>query len=280
MLLDSWASFLAVRKLRDYKPQPVTLASIDEWLKQFDKADRKHLRLLLKHVIFVNESEVRKRLVNQNKVLFERLARDGLQPKNIVYVQIDEAGSSSALMLNMLKEAEFLERRGCEFADSKDVYRLNETTNKLGEGAIVYVDDFVGTGNQFCRSRDFVMQHVVGTFSEFLIVPSICEEAIYQLGKRGVESLSEHVHGKGERPLHPNCTRFHASIKKRLVDLCQAINSKWGLGYEGIASMVVLYRNAPNGVPLLLRGSLGQSPFKGVLPRIQDFLPPDPAGHN
>jgi hypothetical protein len=274
MFYDYLSSYFMVRKLRDYRPQPVTYTSLKNWIEQYGKDDRKHLRTLLKHVIYLNESETRKRLVNQNRVLLEKLEQSEVKSTNIIYIQIDEAGSSSPLMLNMLKEAAFLERRGCKFLDNKDVLGLNKLTNKLGQGAIVYIDDFVGTGNQFCGSRDFLIEHVVGTFSEFLITPCICEEAIYELGKRGVESLSEHVHLKGERPLHANCTRFNQSIKKRLIEIAMQIDPKGGLGYKNLASMVVLYRNAPNGVPLLLRGNLGQKPYKGILPRTQDFLPP------
>ena len=266
--------YFVVRKLRGYRPQPVTYASLKNWIEQFEKDDRKHLLSLLKHVIYLNESETRRRLVSQNRILLERLEQSGIESTNIIYIQIDEAGSSSPLMLNMLKEAAFLERRGCRFLDNKDVLGLNKLTNKLEQGAIIYIDDFVGTGNQFCESRDFLIEHVVGTFSEFLIAPCVCEEAIYELGKRGVESRSEHVHLKGERPLHANCTRFKDSIKKRLIELAMQIDPKWGLGYKNLASMVVLYRNAPNGVPLLLRGNVGQNPYKGILPRTQDFLPP------
>jgi hypothetical protein len=274
MFYDYLSSYLAIRKLRDYKPQPVTYNSLNKWIEQFEKDDRKHLRSLLKHVIYLDESETKKRLVNQNIVLHEKMEKSGIKSANIIYVQIDEAGSSSPLMLNMLKEAAFLERRGCKFIDNKDLLGLNQITNKLGQGAIVYIDDFVGTGTQFCGSRDFLIQHVVGTFSEFLITPCICEEAIYELGKRGVESLSQHVHTKAERPLHANCTHLKRSIKTRLIELAMRIDPNWGLGYKNLASMVVLYRNAPNGVPLLLRGSLGQNPYKGILPRTQDFSPP------
>ncbi len=35
--------------------------------------------------------------------------------------------------------------------------------------------------------------------------------------------------------------------------------------------MVVLYRNAPNSVPALLRGSQNQVPFAGIFPRTTDM---------
>jgi len=273
MVSDWWTAVCVTRKMRDYKPQRVTRKSIEKWLNQFDNEDRRALRYLLRQVIYLDEDEVKSRLVDRNAVILDRLNRAGVPLSKTIYIQIDEAGSSSPVMLNMLKEAARLERRGCRFFDSKDVLEINKITDELGEGAIVYVDDFVGTGNQFCRSRDFVAKYVVGNFSEFLLVPCICEEALYELGKIGVVALAGQVHTKSERLLHEDSTLLDMPTKARLIELCRSIDKKGGLGYKDLATMVVLYRNTPNTVPLLLRGSLGQKPYFGVLPRTQDFLP-------
>lgn len=271
MLFEYLASYLAARKFRDYRPQPVTYGSIEKWLNQFDKKDRENLVSLLKSVIYVTENESKNRLVKQNKILLERLARSGIPPNKVIYVQIDEAGSSSPVMLNMLKEAALLERQGCHFIDSHDVMGLGKIADTIGDGAIVYIDDFVGSGTQFCTSRDFLAQYIVGTFSEFLLLPCICEEALYELGKRGVEALAGHVHTKVERPLHENSTILDTDLKNHLIELCYKIDPGGGLGYKKMATMVVFYRNTPNSTPVLLRGNVGQNPYIGVLPRTQDL---------
>jgi hypothetical protein len=148
---------------------------------------------------------------------------------------------------------------------------LSKLTDQLGEGAIVYVDDFAGTGNQFCQVRDFFAQHIIGSFPEFFLLPCICEEALYELAKRGVEALKEYIHSKEDRPLHENSTALSPRIKTRLIELCNKIDPKGGLGYKKMATMVVIYRNAPTTVPLLFRGNLGQSPYRGIFPRTTDF---------
>lgn len=221
-------------------------------------------------MIYLSENETKERLVKFNDLLLRRLANSGIEPNKIIYVQVDEAGSSSPVMLNMLKEAARLERKRCRFVDSRDVLGLNKAANELGEGAIIYVDDFAGTGDQFCRSRDFVAQYIVGSFSEFLLLPVICEEAIYQLGKRGIEAVGQ-VHSKVERPLHENSYVLDFETKNRLTDICFAIDRKGGLGDRRLATTVVFYRNVPNSVPALLRGNVGQEPYVGVLPRTQDL---------
>ena len=112
---------------------------------------------------------------------------------------------------------------------------------------------------------------MVGTFSEFVLAPSICEEAFYEISKRGLEAFTGHVHSKAERPLHANSPLFAQAEKDRMELICKGINKGGPLGYKGLATMVVLYRNAPNTVPAVLRGSLNQTPFKGIFPRTTDL---------
>jgi hypothetical protein len=264
-------SILAALRFHDYRPKPLTYLSASRWIKQFQKQDRKLAARLLDRVIYLSESQTRDILVKQNAALMRRLLAAGLPPKKLIYVQVHDAGSSSPVMLNLLRDSAGLERLGCRFVDARDSLGLNKTMNDVGVGALIYVDDFVGTGNQFCKERDFAAQSFVGTFSEFLLVPSICEEAFYQISERGIEAFTGHVHSKAERPLHANSAFFETEDRERMELVCKGINSKFGLGYHKLATMVVLYRNAPNTVPAILRGSLNQAPFFGIFPRWKDL---------
>jgi hypothetical protein len=270
-MLPFFHSVKAVLRFSDYRPQPVTLAGVNRWIKQFDKRDRKHAGVLLESVIYLSEQDTKRILLEQNDALMKGLAAAGLPAKKLIYVQVHEAGSSSPVMLNLLRDAAGLERLGCRFLDSRDSLGINKTTNEVGEGALIYIDDFVGTGNQFCAARDFAVKNVVGTFSEFLLVPSICEEGIYQLAQRGIEAFAGHVHSKAERPLHDNSRLLDREAKERLRLVSKGISPRMHLGYKELATMVVLYRNAPNSVPALLRGNLNQKPFAGIFPRTTDL---------
>jgi len=264
-----WAKW----RFHDYVPQPVNFATVNAWLDQFSEADQKYLFTLLRHVTYISHKQTLRAVCDLNRELVKKLAADGIPHGNVIYVQVDDAGSSSHWMLALLKHAERLENLGCTFLDSKNVRGLNEATTQLESGAIVYVDDFAGTGDQFCRSRDFVADHVVGNFSEFLLLPCICEEAVQQLNERGVEAKALHVHEKKSRLLHPDANLCSAGVKARLLELSAEVNSRHALGYRALASMVVFSRNCPTSVPYLLRGSKNQNPFVGILPRTTD-LPP------
>jgi len=270
-MLEYFHNVRTVLRFPGYLPQPVTLKRINRWLKQFESGDRKHVRRLLNDVIYLSEAMVKTILIEQNTALMRRLASAGVPPEKLIYVQVHDAGSSSPVMLNLLRDTAGLEQRGCRFLDANDTLGFNKITNELEEGALIYVDDFVGTGTQFCQARDFAAKYIEGTFAEFLLVPSICEEGIYPLGERGIEAFAGHVHSKAERPLHENSTLLDKKTKDRLIELCEKIDPKMGLGFKKIAAMVVLYRNAPNNIPVLFRGNPKQKPFVGIFPRTTDL---------
>jgi hypothetical protein len=269
-----WRYAHLVWRFRDYKPNPVTFARLRDWIRQFERGDRPAILNVLQSVDYMNEREVRRILVEQNEALIRRLNAAGIATRKIIYVSIDAAGSSSAVMLNLLRDACHLERRGCRLLDSRDVLGISQVSGEINEGAIVYVDDFSGSGGQFCRSRDFAAQHLVGTFAEFFLAACICEEAIYVLAERHVEARSGNIHARAERPLHEQGGVLTIQEKTRLREYCLEKDAKGGLGYASMATNVVLYRNCPNTVPVLLRGTKGQEKLLGVFPRTDDLPVP------
>jgi len=268
-----WGIIQSVRaalRFRGYKPKPLAWLSASRWIKQFDKQDRILAEQLLYNVIYLSEKTTREILLERNAALMKRLKEAGLPPKNLIYLSVHEAGSSSPIMLNLLRDGAFLEKLGCRLIDGRDTLNLVKAMNELGEGALIYVDDFVGTGNQFCTERDFIANNFVGTFAEFMLAPSICEEAFEKLDERGIQAFAGHKHIKSERPLHPECDVFDEEDRRRAAALCKKID-KFGLGYKGMATMVVLYRSAPNTVPVILRGNVNQKPYFGIFPRTIDL---------
>ncbi len=257
-------------RFRGYKPQPISFLSASRWVKQFDKRDRVLAEKLLDNVIYISEKETREILVKQNDALMSRLKEAGLPAKKLIYVSIHDAASSSPVMLNLLRDNANLEKRGCKIIDGRDTLGLVKAMNAVGEGALIYVDDFVGSGTQFCKERDFIAHNFVGTFSEFIIAPCICEEAFEKMDERGILPFAGHKHLKSERPLYAECTVFDNVQRQRATDLCKSIN-KFGLGFNDLATMVVLYRNAPNTVPIMLRGNSNQKPYFGIFPRTTDL---------
>jgi hypothetical protein len=260
-----------IRRFPDYRPQPVTVGRLETWTGQFSERDAKAARTLLDRIVYLSEEMVQQILVEQNRALVNRLRKAGIDPKHTIYVSLHDAGSSSPVMLNLLRDAAGLQRTGCHLIDGHNGILLNKVTNQLAEGAVIYVDDFAGTGRQFCDTRKFVAQSIVGTFSEFLLVPCLCEEAVHRLGKDGIDFYTGMVHSRADRPLHENSSILDQETKDRFRQICLGIHNRMGLGFSGLATMVVLYRNAPNTTPLIIRGNLDQKTFVGIFPRTTDL---------
>jgi hypothetical protein len=258
-------------EFRGYEPQPVNLLTFYRWLAQLPPSARADACLLLDYVRYIGREEIRESLLALNSALTDRLHADSIGPERTIYVSIDTAGSSSHVILNMLRDACNLERKHATLLDSKNIIDIAESTGKLKQGAIVYVDDFCGTGRQFRTNRDWSASFIQGTFSEFLLSPVICEEALERLTEVGVEPLASIIHYKTTRPLHPEASIIRPDAKVRIVKMCQDMNENFGLGFEALATCVVLNRNAPNSTPLLLRGNLRQKPLRGIFPRSDDL---------
>jgi len=261
---------LAVVRFRDYRPQRVTPFSLTRWLSQLDPRQRRDAVSLLRHVVYLSEGETERRLVSLNLGLQVRLTQEGISPRNTLYVQMHAPASSSAIMLSILRDKGHLEKAEAELVDWKDTRGLNEKTQRIGQGAIVYVDDFAATGGQFTLVRNHLVKYVVGPFAEFFLLPVICEEAFHRISRLGVEVVTSLVHTKAHRPLLPFSSAISPSRRDRLLKMCTSIDNAGGLGFGGLATMVVFYRNAPNTIPVLLRGS-PRDAFFGIFPRTSDL---------
>lgn len=256
---------------RLYEPVDVTPTSIVRWLRQYEPKYHKSLLLLLNNVIFLDKQAVLQALIDGHRKIEHALAEDGISPTHIVYMQVGDAGSSSPVMLNMLRDAERLERRNIPVLDSRDAIRISSLTSELDKGAIVYVDDFSGSGRQFMKARKFAAQYIAGSFSEFFLTAVMCDEAVERVSAAAIVPVPGLQHPRTARPLDERCTILPPSCREDLLSLGRRINEDFPLGYRNLGTNVVLYRNSPNSTPLLLRGSFGQAPYKGVLPAVNDL---------
>lgn len=226
---------------------------------------------MLQHINFISAKETESLLLAQYEILSQKLVAAGISAGQVIYVSFDAAGSSSGVMLNRLRDKANLARKGSRLVHSNDGDKMTKFSNEIGRGAVVYVDDFSGSGRQFKRNRNAIFPFIVGNFSEFFLAACICEEALEVLDALGVGAMPGIVHYKKDRPLHGESSLLDSEQRQELIQLCRGIHPRQGLGFRKLATMVVLDRNAPNTTPLLFRGSLHQTPVKGIFPRWDDL---------
>lgn len=258
-------------KFKDYRPLRVTPLAVLSWLSQYPAELRTALLSLLNGIEFIGEKEIEAALVAGNDEICRRLAEDGVGPSQIIYVQHDEAGSSSPVMLNLLRDAALLERSGAKFVDGRDQVKLSEVSAEIGTGAIIYVDDFAGTGTQLVGSRNWASQFVAGSFSEFFLGVVVCEEAKTNFEAVQITPVAARFHSVSERPLREECSSFPPQVRQAIGREALGRFGKYWCGFRKLGTNIVLYRNAPNSTPVIFRGNVGQEPTAGILPRTTDL---------
>jgi hypothetical protein len=263
-------------RFRGYSPKRVTPSSVRLWLNQFSEKERSALRKAANHLQYVSEKDFLKEMVDRNTSLLNKLRRADVPLSNVIYVSIGEAGSSSHAVLNLIRDRCQLQSLGCKLADGRSHDALRTLTDELGTGAIIYVDDFAGTGDQFCGEQEQLSQYIIGTFSQYFLVHTVCEEALYRIESNGVVAWQHSIHMKSHRPLHENSTFLNGEDRSCLIDLCKKIGrgKPGSLGYGDLAVSVVFHRNIPTNAPRIFRGDPKQKHFLGLLPRTTDLPKP------
>lgn len=263
----------AAIRLRGYQPKAITPFSTIRWAQQFPPSYRTDLVRLVANITFISESDTIRWLLKLNKKILHALKTDGVSVHNVIYITTATAGSSSSVMLDLLRTRANLERAGAKFFHYGEGEKIQKQTIRLRRGAIVYVDDFAGSGNQFANSRSQVAQYIAGAFSEFLLVPCVCEEAKAKCIEIGIDVKSGIIHKRNQRPFLRDSNYLSPELRESLVELSrqQFGHRKPILGYRDLATNVVFYRSAPNTTPLIFRGNLGQDPICGIVPRFDDL---------
>ena len=257
--------------MRNYDPQRLTVKLFADWLRQFDFRDWFLVLRVFSHIKFLSKKSVIECMVRLNDTLLKRLSDAGIPRSRIVYMSVHDAGSSSQVMLNLLRDHHGLSQKGCKLLDSKDVLELVQLREALDEFVVIYVDDFAGTGKQFTEARKFLADFLPSNVAEFFLLPVICEEAEKTISLLGIEPIYCVKHTKDQRPLHPETTWLSDDEKDRINRYGISIDSNYSLGFQNAATMIIVYRNAPNSTPLIFRGAKKQRGWVGITPRFDDL---------
>jgi len=276
MLDDLWFCMKMWTRFRTYQPYPVTPRSVLKWLYQFNYVERRALRKAAIRLSFVTEKVFARDMLDRNSALLKKLKTSGVQLSNIIYVSIGDAGSSSHAVLNLIRDQALLQSLGCRLVDGRSYDAIHKITDSLGQGVIIYGDDFAGTGEQFCLEQEQLSNYVVGNFAHYYLVHTACEEAMLKIDGNGVVPWQHAIHAKNVRPLHENSTILTAEERACLTQLCLKIgkSKKGSLGYGDLATSIVFYKNTPDNVPRIFRGDSSQKSFRGLVPRTTDLPKP------
>ena len=266
--LNIWRAYL---RLREYEPNKGRLSPwrISNWVNQFPDDCRDSVALLAANLEYFSK----KRIISDLETLHERIATsleaDRIPASNIVYIAIDDPSSSSSLMCKFLRDQVGLS--DANFLPFTSGTQISDQTRELRTGALVYVDDFSGSGKQFVSARKLVREYISGIFSEFFLIPCICEEALEVVKAQQVQPIFQRQHTRSERPLLADCGLLDDVARTKIVEHSNETWKKGALGFRKLATNIVFYHATPNTNPKMFRGDVGQSPRFGIVPRWEDL---------
>lgn len=261
------------KRFRSYEPRPVTPIVAFRYLRQFPRDLRHEITQVLGRVSYLTSAQVKESLFDECRIAITRLLQAGIQEANILIVPAHATGESAVHSLNLIRDSlavEFPELRFHEAgpAAARDLVRMR------AESAVIFLDDFIGTGDQFTDSLIAWTSALAGRTTRFILVAAVvCSEGKARIEDRGALVQPGLIHSSDDRFLAVCLSACGEESMKRLAVLACELQSRMPFGHGNGGSMVVLSRNSPTNLPLLLRGSDGQRVWFGLFPRKDQVEP-------
>lgn len=234
----------------------VTEAGIVDWVNQFDAADRDTAARLLDVVEFISAEEIHAAFSSLLKRLpgWDRDAsrRNG---KFAFVAFSSSAGESGDNMLHQFRLANNLNRR--EY-DSLFIGRSDLLRSGLGpDDTIVFVDDFVGTGNQAVTAWRNMFQELTAQIgSVYLITVGAFQTGSERIKKETrMQLLTHRPLGSRDSLFDNNCNHFSDDEKARILSYCRLASSSHPRGFGDCGLVLVLYHQCPNNSLAVLHAS-------------------------
>jgi len=165
------------------------------------------------------------------------------------------AGESGDNMVHQFRLANSLNHRGYNplFIGRSDLLRSG-----LGaDDTVVFLDDFVGTGNQALSAWQSMFQELTAGIGNLYLVTVGAFRVGSELIKNEtrMQLLTHRTLGYGDNLFHDDCTRFTLHEKNRILHYCSIASSTHPCGYGKCGLVLVLYHQCPNNSIAVLHAS-------------------------
>ena len=234
----------------------VTEAGIVDWLDQFAVADRDVVARLLDAVEFISAEQ----LHDAFRSLLSRLPGWHRNPRRregrFAFVAFSaSAGESGDNMLHQFRLANNLNHRE---HDSLFVGRSDLLRSGLGtDDTVVFLDDFVGTGNQAVRAWERMFQELTTQIGNVYLVTV----GAFRVGSERIRNetrmqlLTHRPLGYRDNLFHGDCNHFSTEEKDRVLHYCKVAAPAHPRGFGDCGLVIVLYHQCPNNSLALLHAS-------------------------
>lgn len=278
-LLTKWDTRL-------YKGMPLTTDAVRAWLNQFPSArEQRAMFTILLGLRFYTEVAIRQKLIDGHRArvtpgLVYEVAKRQRTRDDILVSALVGAGKSSAVFAKL-----YATEANIKLENVVERGKLRERLNKsTGINALVFADDFVGTGNQISQELRGLDERISQIVNEKRIRVVIILVAATTEGLRQIDELRNQLQmfvevyvgdilGDEDLCFNP-ASRFFASDVQR--EYARQIARKYGeilwpdnpLGYGEQGLAVVFEHTCPNNsLPILWREGTGDQKWRPLFER-------------
>ncbi len=225
----------------------ITEARLNRWLGKFADADRDSAARLLDAIEFISAEEVHAAF----RTILARLPGWHRQPRRrrgrFAFIEFATSGGESGgrmlhdfRLANNLTAAQFRPL----FIGRSEIVR-----ERFGrDDTVVFVDDFVGTGNQAVTAwRQHFQELTAEVGNVFFATVAAYRAGADEIGKcTRMTLITQRTLEFTHNLFHDSCHHFTAAEKRRILHYCELASRDHPKGYGDCALAVVLYHQCPN----------------------------------
>jgi hypothetical protein len=255
-----------------YQPQPVTRDKLWDWLRQFDEQDCDLLIRLVERVNYYDIARINALLRELHRAIRQQLVHDGFaQTRRTIFVPAGGAGESGQEIFRRYRDINRLAQTGARLLLVPELPEPVVAAQKAREPiAIIFLDDFIGTGTQIRDYWNDVLTQVIPP-----PVPAVYFGTVAATGNGVALAQSETPLKVITAHYIPaiaclSNANFSADERDRIRTYCMAIGNQ-PFGFGDIELLLAFSYGCPNNTISLLCGAKGQRRWKGILPRFNDL---------
>jgi len=232
---------------------------IVQWLRIFPEIKDKYLALkILTFMDYYDGDDIRRALFEgYNSIIKEVSPKD--EWGEIAICPASSLGKSGGYLTYRLK-------RVANLSDNQfiNIDMLDEKFVK-NKKAIIFVDDFIGTGNQCVELWNKI--HDIARYTRlYLLVLYSLEKGLDRVKRKtGFKIVYDKVVNNEKLIFSEKNKFFSEAEKERILQICEYIGGKDYLGYENSQACIAFEHTTPNNTIVLLRGNRN---FRGLFSRM------------
>lgn len=255
-----------------YQPRSVSMENLRRWLRSFDPKDYNIALRLLEAVEYYDHARIDELLRALHKQVRSRLSADGFNAlRTNVFVAMGKAGESGVEVQRRYRNANGVAKTSALLAYVQDIPQLLYETSKEGRKcALVFLDDFIGSGDQIKTYWETTLSQLIPLGQPLYLATMVATPNGLDVVTQNTPFEVITVHHVLPRYMLPTCGLFSGAERDVIRDYSRKMGNT-ALGFGGLELMIAFAHDTPDNTLSMLRGGDNQKRWPGILPRYDDL---------